>query len=231
VKIIIIRPQPGADATAKRAKALGLEPAVMPLFAVTSTDWQAAEPGGYDALLITSANAIRHGGAALVQMQSLSVYAVGEQTAAVARAAGFAVIATGDKDAAALLAIAAKAGHNHLLWLAGQNHTSLVPPAGIKIDTQIVYRSVALPAPSNFTDHLTPPCCVMLHSARAARYFSDLCLENAVERQRISIAALSQNVADAAGLGWRQSAIAATPNDDALLSAGLTCFTNHNRGP
>lgn len=236
MKVIIIRPQSGADATASRAKALGLEtlglePVTMPLFAVTAVDWQAPDPNLYDALLITSANAMRHAGAALAQLNSLPVYAVGAQTAAAAQVAGFAVAATGVADAAALLTTAASAGHNRLLWLAGHDHNRLTPPALMQIDTHIVYRSNSLPVPRNFSDNLTPPCCVLLHSARAAEHFSKLCTENAVQRGAISIAAISQNVADMAGLGWRHAVIAAAPNDDALLPAALTCFTNDDCGP
>jgi uroporphyrinogen-III synthase len=231
VKLIIIRPQPRADATAARARAVGLEPAVMPLFAAEAVNWQAPSADDYDALLITSANAIRYGGAALAGLQSLPIYAVGAQSAEAACDAGFNVIVAGDRNAAALIASAASAGHNRLLWLAGADHMQLTLPPDMQIDTHIVYRSAPLPAPANFGESLTPPCCVLLHSVRAALYFSALCNENAVERETISIAAFSQNVADAAGSGWRNTVIAAAPNDDALLSAALTCFTNPNRGP
>jgi uroporphyrinogen-III synthase len=231
MKVIIIRPQPRADATAARASALGLEPTVMPLFAAEAVDWQAPNPQYYNALLITSANAMRHGGAALAGLQSLPVYAVGTQSADAACNAGFNVIMAGTSNAAALLESAASAGHNRLLWLAGADHMQLNPTTDMQIDTHIVYRSAALPAPSNYRDSLTPSCCVLLHSARAARHFRALCLENSIKLQDISIAALSQNVSEAAGVGWRQTIVAAQPTDNALLSAVLSCFTNDQCGP
>ena len=46
--------------------------------------------------MLTSANAIRHGGAGLERLRSLPVHAVGEATAAAAREAGFAVAGIGE---------------------------------------------------------------------------------------------------------------------------------------
>ena len=53
-------------------------------------------PNEYDALLLTSANALRHGGTGLEQLQSLPAYAVGNATAAAAREAGFEIAGEGD---------------------------------------------------------------------------------------------------------------------------------------
>jgi uroporphyrinogen-III synthase len=41
-RIIILRPQPGADATAERARALGLEAEVLPLFIVRAAGMDTA---------------------------------------------------------------------------------------------------------------------------------------------------------------------------------------------
>ncbi|MGD9811804.1 MAG: uroporphyrinogen-III synthase, partial [Sphingobium sp.] len=60
--VLILRPQPGADATAGRAKELGLEPSIYSLFATEPLAWTAPDPAGFDAVLLTSANTLRHGG-------------------------------------------------------------------------------------------------------------------------------------------------------------------------
>ena len=60
--VLVLRPEPGAGETAARARALGLEPIVAPLFAVRPIAWAAPDPAAYDAVMLTSANAARHGG-------------------------------------------------------------------------------------------------------------------------------------------------------------------------
>ena len=95
-RLVILRPEPGASATAARARAMGLEPVTMPLFKVEAVDWDAPDPGLFDALLLTSANAVRYAGERLRSLRQLPVYAVGEATAAAAREAGFEIASTGD---------------------------------------------------------------------------------------------------------------------------------------
>jgi uroporphyrinogen-III synthase len=62
VKLLIIRPQPGADATAHRLRAAGYEPILMPLFSIEVLPMQRRSADGYDALLLTSGNAARAAG-------------------------------------------------------------------------------------------------------------------------------------------------------------------------
>ena len=61
-KLLLLRPEPGLSASAERARALGLEVIACPLFAIEPVEWEAPDPADYDALLLTSANAVRHGG-------------------------------------------------------------------------------------------------------------------------------------------------------------------------
>ena len=58
--MLILRPQPGADETAARARTLGLEPVVAPLFTIRPLAWEPPDPAEFDAVLLTSANAARH---------------------------------------------------------------------------------------------------------------------------------------------------------------------------
>ena len=90
--LLVLRPEPGASATVKRARELGLEPVAAPLFEIEPLPWEAPEPGGFDALLLTSANAVRHGGSKLAKLRGLRVYAVGDATAEAARESGFDIV-------------------------------------------------------------------------------------------------------------------------------------------
>ncbi len=94
--LIILRPEPGATRTAARAEAMGLEVRRRPLFTIVAVDWIAPDPGRFDALVLTSANAVRHGGRELDKLKGLPVHAVGEATAALVRAAGFKLAFVGE---------------------------------------------------------------------------------------------------------------------------------------
>ena len=117
--LAVLRPEPGNSATARRIEALGLIAVQRPLFAVRPLPWDCPDPARFDTLLLTSANTLRHGGAQLAMLHDLPVIAVGEATAAAARAAGFRVRATGDRDSAAVLVMA---GDARVLLLCGREH-------------------------------------------------------------------------------------------------------------
>ena len=57
----------------------------MPLFSVESLAWKVPDAASFDALLLTSANAVRQAGAGLTQLRGLPVHAVGAATATAAR--------------------------------------------------------------------------------------------------------------------------------------------------
>ncbi len=231
MKLLIIRPQPGADATARRAEAIGIETVVEPFFAVEPLDWDVPDLACYDALMLTSANAVIHIGAMVTALKHLPVLAVGMMTAVQAKAAGLTVKLTGDAGVAELLQSAALAGHKHILWLAGADHTPITPPIGMTVDVVAVYQSHALSAPKTLLETLRQPALTALHSARAASYFAKICQQNVVDKSTQSLIALSPAVAASAGKGWRAVIIADAPNDDSLLSAASSFFTNPPSAP
>lgn len=207
-RLVVVRPEPGNSRTADRARELGWQVDQMPLFAVEPVVWTSPDPTRFDALLLTSANAVRHGGPGLDALKLLPVLAVGEATAAAARAAGFQVAFTGDEDAAALVRRADELGHARLLHLAGRDHVET------GAETIPVYASIAPPPPGDAAERLAGAV-LLLHSARAARAVAAL----AAGRRGIAIAAISAPVLDAAGPGWRAGVAASAPTDEALLAA------------
>lgn len=215
MKLLVIRPGPGADATAARVEKAGHQALVVPLFAVDPVAWNAPPLTGYDGVLLTSSNAVRNCGQQLSAFAHLPVYAVGKVTADAAQTHGLRIGKTGDAGAEALLAGLSDC---RLLWLAGEDHTEIVAPKSVQIDTRIVYRSAVLPTPANFIETVMQADYVMLHSARAAAHFASLVSETGLDKAAISIAALSENIALAAGSGWKIVFVAAQPTDAALLS-------------
>ncbi len=215
MKLLVIRPQPGADATAARIAKAGYKAQLMPLFAVEPVAWERPSPQDYDAILLTSANAVREAGAQLDAFAHLPAYAVGEVTAAAAEQAGLRVRHSGTAGAEELVS---GLKDIRLLWLAGEDHNAFAAPASVEIELRVVYRSAALPIPSDFSDVTRQADYVLLHSARAAERFSILVAEQGLDRADISIAALSENIAVAAGGGWKSVHVAGEPTDAALLS-------------
>lgn len=203
-----MRPQPGADATAARAAALGLKARVTPLFAIESTAWDPPDPSRFDALLLTSANALRHAGPRLSTLRSLPAMTVGEATAAAAREAGLTVAAVGEDDAASLLASLPLP--LRMLHLCGEDVTSS-DSVGHHVEHCRVYRAVAVPDPGPLA---LSGQVVLVHSSRAACRLAEL----VTDRATIRIAAISSAAAAASGLGWEHIASAETPTDAALLA-------------
>jgi uroporphyrinogen-III synthase len=210
--VVVLRPEPGNGQTAARLAALGLEVVRLPLFAVAPVDWTPPTPDTADAILVTSANAIRHGGTGLDALTALPVVAVGEATARTARASGFTVSIVGDRDAGAAADAARAAGFGRLLHLGGRDRVT-VADASV-----VVYASDPTAVSPDAIDALTGSI-ALLHSARAARRFADL---RQAGRSSIRIAALSLSVAAAAGRGWESVAAAEHPTDAAVVALAAT---------
>ncbi|WP_028968645.1 uroporphyrinogen-III synthase [Sphingomonas sp. URHD0057] len=207
-RVVVLRPEPGASETAKRARMLGLEPVRIPLFDVGPLAWEAPDPARFDAVLLTSANAIRCGGGQLMGLRMLPVHAVGDATAQAAREAGFAVASAGDAGVDALLS--ALDPSLKLLHLCGEDRRE--PQASRQAITSLaVYRSTERANPDL---HPGEGAIVLIHSPRAALRFAEL----SGERGSTAIVAISAVAAEAAGTGWRRIEIADQPNDQALLA-------------
>jgi uroporphyrinogen-III synthase len=219
MRLLIIRPQPGADASAARAKAAGFEPIIMPFFEIRPRNWIAPDTINYNALLLTSSNAVRHAGSRLAQFRHLPVHSVGQRTTDAAAVAGLTVTSTGTIDVHEAVEAAKRAGCKHLLWLAGEDHRSLSLPAGMTIDPVIVYASEQLPLPDGAKAQIMAADAVALHSPRAATLFAQTVADLGLDPKAISIAAFSPAIAESAGSGWRAVVVAQMANDGALLSA------------
>lgn len=211
---MILRPEPGNAATAERVRSARLKPLILPLFAVRPLPWTPPDPTGFDGLLLTSASAIRHGGEGLDVLRRLPVLAVGPVTAEAARARGFGVACTGSSDIAELLAATTR--FHRLLWLAGRERTPFVHPTIAAVAA--VYASDPLPLDAAQAEALRGSV-ALVHSARAGARLAHELDRHGISRTAVGIAAISGKAAEAAGSGWRAIAIAARPDDEALIAA------------
>lgn len=220
VPLIVIRPEPGCDATLAAARALRLETHGFPLFEVVPRSWEAPPPGQFDAILGGSGNAFRHAGKGLSLLHGLPVYAVGETTARAAREAGFKVVATGNGGMQALIGGLAP-DHRRLIRLAGDERVPLTLPKGVLMEERVVYATIPRPLPPDLIAMLRTPAMIALHSAEAARHVAAQCVTHGIRRSLLRLIALSSRIASAAGDGWGEVAVAALPNDKALLALAV----------
>ena len=209
--LLVLRPQPGNTATVAAAGEMGLTTIAAPLFEIRPLDWHLPDEHPA-AVLVTSANAIRHGGATLAALTDLPLYAVGETTAEVARDAGFDRVITGNGDVDAVLALARRDGITSLLHLAGRDYRAPASP-GIAIARRFVYAAEPAEALPDMAHDALPEAVVLLHSPRAARLFARF-----VDPAGIAIAAISPATLEAAGPGWRAAHVAERPTDASLLA-------------
>lgn len=218
--LVVLRPEPGATATCAAAIQAGLQPLAIPLFAIEPVAWGAPDPKAFDGLLLTSANALRHGGADLGKVRGLAVFAVGEATAAEAQNAGFTVRFTGSGGVDDLLGDIDS--RLRLLHLCGEQWRRPAAPRP-SVTHLPVYRAAELPAPdlSRISQAV-----VAVHSPRAGARLAQLAGQLGIDTSATALVAISGEAARAAGIGWGQVVTADAPDDGALLAlAARLCNT------
>lgn len=218
--LVILRPEPGAHVTQRRAEAHGWRTVSVPLFRIEPRAWTAPEADAFDSVLLTSANAAGEAGARLARFTRLPAYAVGEATGRAARGAGFSevlVAAGSSADAADRLRAD---GRRRILHLAGENVRDF-DCSGLDVTRIAVYASVATDA-EGLAEALAGAPVVLLHSPRAAHRFAQLCEERGIARAAVALVAISEAALREAGGGWRAGLAAREPNDAAILAAAQT---------
>lgn len=184
---------------------------------------------GAQAALFTSANGVRSFAAA-TSRRDFRVFAVGDATAAAARAAAFADVtsAGGTVEDLAKLAIGRlKPGAGPLLHAAGSvtagDLAGLLEAAGFAVRRAVLYEAI----PSERLSAATRTAiaggaldAALFFSPRNAATFVRLAADLDEGCRKMIAIALSAAVAERlAPLPWRRVAVAAAPNEDALLAA------------
>jgi uroporphyrinogen-III synthase len=212
MRLLVTRPQPGADATAAALQAMGHQPLVVPLLATAPSPW--APPVQMpDALIISSAAVLRHAGPGLAALAQVPAICVGEATAKAARAAGLADVRVGPGAMQPLLEGLAGGPWWRLLHLAGEDRTPVSVPAGLHLAVTPVYRALLQPLPA-----VPDIDAVLLYSARTARHFAAEWDRLGGARGGIGLFAISAAAAAAAGPGWQAAQVPVLPTEAALLA-------------
>lgn len=217
-RVLILRPQPGADRTARKAGQLGLETIVHPLFAPQPIAWTPPPAARFDAFLLTSANAARLAGPALAAYRALPTYAVGQASADALMDEGFVKVIAGEADASAIAARLATDGHRHILHLSGTTVAPMV--AGPLNITRIpVYSMTSLPPDPALLHDALPGSVLLVHSPRAGQRLAEQIPQPV--RAGLHLVGISSAALAAAGTGWASARASARPDDDEMLALAV----------
>ncbi len=236
--ILVTRPHPDDETTAATLRARGFDVLRAPMLRFEPVAFHEDMNARYSAVIVTSANALRGIEPHLKghRMLELPLFAVGEQTAAAARRAGFTHVVSANGDAANLrdLVLASlKAKElkkaSTLLYLAGaeiaRDLASELEESGFRVVTQTTYRMIAVKSlPRETCDAFAANQveAVLHYSQRSARAFLDAARAAGVEISALAIpqccisAAVASVVRD---VGATQVVVAATPDENALFEA------------
>ena len=224
-RVLITRPREDGEAIAATLQAAGHQPLLAPVLATRWFEGPPLDFSGIAAILATSANGVR----ALIRRtprRDVPIFAVGPQTTAEARKAGFLHVRNADGDARTLVEavprwLAPEAGA--LLHVCGEQNEGQVAEAlaakGYRVRREILYVVEPLPLPAEAAEALRQGMVdmAMFFSPRSARIF----VEQTQDLKLEALVALCISPATAAVLPqglFGAVRIAAKPNQEALLA-------------
>lgn len=231
MRILLTRPRDDAEALAATLRGRGHTVTIEPLFVVHPVDDGPIDLSGVQAVLLTSANGVR----ALAQRttrRDLGVLAVGDATAAAARALGFDAVesAGGDvEDLARLVQARLRPEGGVLLHAAGSvvagDLAGQLTQAGFIVRRAVLYRAKPVDA---FSPDVAAALrarefdMIVFFSPRNAAVFVKLATESGLSDSCAHAVALGLSpavVAAAEGLSWGARHAAEQPNETSLIAA------------
>ena len=152
-RVLVTRPEPGASRSASRLAKAGFEPVVLPLTEIRPLAARPI-PADFDAVAVTSANALRHTPKLLVEsIKYKPLFAVGGRTAHLARDTGFAMVFEGNGDAVGLAGLVAAqlTSRSRVLYLCGKvrrpDFEAALAEAGLTVNALETYDTAAIVHP------------------------------------------------------------------------------------
>lgn len=223
-RVLVTRARDDAERTAEKLRRLGHAPMIAPVTEIVATG--APIPcGPFDALLATSARALRHAGDDVARLADRPLFVVGARTAEAARARGLHVEASAP-DVAALIALLRERFDRprRFLYLAGRDRKdtleSFARASGHEVTAVETYRAQevsALPADALAALGRGEIDAVLHYSTRSAALFLALTKGRVDE---IAHLALSEDVAGVLrAAGCANVRAAPAPEEESLLGA------------
>lgn len=234
-KVLVTRPQPDAEDTAARLRALGLEPIVAPLLEMQLRTVELPDASTFAALVLTSANALR----ALEQQGTLDryvhlpVFTVGDRTAAHARDAGFENVTSADGGFEDLVTLLTGQQINGPIFYPVGVHVAhdladALKPAGLDVQPLPVYDMQpvdALPDAVAADIESGALSAVLHYSRRTAEIFCRLAAERLAPTARggLTMLCLSENVAAPLMENrYPRINLADYPSEEAMMAVALS---------
>jgi uroporphyrinogen-III synthase len=236
--ILVTRPRPDGEATARALRARGFAVLLAPMLRFEPVAFHDDSDVSYGGVIVTSANALRAIETRLAgsPLLKLPLFAVGDHTAEAARAAGFEKVISAGGDAAGLRerileSVKAKAlkKTSPLLYLAGADLARDLPgelgERGLTVVTQTTYRMVPvthLPEDARKAFAADGVEAVLHYSRRSARAFIEAVREAGVEISALSLPqyCLSAGIATVLrDAGAARVVVAASTDEGALFAA------------
>lgn len=230
MRLLVTRPENDARAFAEALSQRGHEAILAPLMEIRSHPGPEIGLAGVQAVLATSANGIR-ALAARTSRRDIAVYAVGPQTSEAARDAGFGSVHNAEGNSQALVEFVARHANPQsgpLLHAAGEETAGAVrenlTARGFKVETLVLYGAYpAASLPPEAVRALAESAAdgVMLFSPKSAGIFASLVASAGLAPRCASVTAYCISAATAAALApltFQRLAIAASPNQDAMLA-------------
>ena len=224
MKIILTRPIEDAAPLAEKLRRLGHLPMITPLLEIVARPNVLIPPKSYQAICLTSANAIRVLDR-IDTIQNIPLLAVGHQSEQMAKDKGFTHVSAHGGDVIGLykfLTGQLKPQDGPLLYLSGAETSGdlqgLLQGSGFEVDRVITYDAVKSSLMA-FQKEITEASAVLIYSPRTAKLWAaEIETLNLTETaSRIKHICLSANVAANLPQSWPR-AIAATPTEAALLA-------------
>ena len=227
-RVLVTRPEPGASATAARLSNMGLSPLVLPLTRIEALAPQPPDGKTFDALVLTSANAVRKApGDLLSRVSGLPCFAVGPATADAAQKAGLGVMLASGGDATSLASdIISRIGPGaRLLYLCGRTRTpdleAALEIAEIHVEPVETYDAVALDISSRaLRGQLAegPLDFALVHSARGGALLAGIMARPELVEIFAGTTIFSISAKAAAPLADHRVEVAEEPSEQALLA-------------
>lgn len=228
-RVLVTRPEPDASNTARLLTALGFDPLILPLTKTAGLPEQAEVKGKFDAVVVTSSNALRHASDNLLAaLAGTPGFAVGDHTAEKLKSAGFSAVksANGDAEALARLAIDQTLAGARIAYLCGvvrrPDFEAALVSAGRTVVPLETYNTIRLNPPEDEVESALGGQDVdaaLVYSAESAAALSDLLKRSAASKplSKTVFCCLSARVATALDVQVAQIRVAKRPEQEALF--------------
>lgn len=232
-RMLVTRPEPDAQSTLSRLRALDIEAVAAPLMVRQTLDASLPPPDGFAAMVLTSANAVRSlaDRGVLADYAQLPVLAVGDRTAREAEDAGFSRVSSAAGTMSDLVNAIRISGLTGPLFHPTGRHQSAdlakaLAPLGVMVATARIYDMIAVELlPAEVLGALADGSlgAVLVYSRRTAEIFAALAASlDPPQRRHLAMLCLSEAVAGPLlEAHFSRISLADRPDEDAMMALAL----------